>query len=194
MTRMLLGLLIVLSVHSLRLVAEDWRNRAVARLGRPLWLTLFSLVSMVGLVLLVWGFAQAREQPLVLWQPLPALRHAALALTALSFILLLAALVPANHLKARLRHPLLLALKTWALAHLLLNGMLVHAILFGSLLLWAVLAYRAARQRDRLSGAAAPPARAPMTLLTLVLGLLAWWLFASKLHGWLIGIKPVPWW
>jgi len=194
MVRMLLGLLIVLGTHSLRLLADDWRSRMITRLGRPLWLTLFSLVSVVGLVLVVWGFAQAREQPVVLWQPLPWLRPVGLSLTALSFVLLAAALVPANHLKHRLHHPMLLATKTWALSHLLLNGMVAHAILFGSLLVWSVLAYRAARQRDRQNEAnIAPPHRlaALASLFTVALGLSAWWLVANMLHGWLIGIKPL---
>lgn len=193
MTQLLLGLLIVLAVHSVRLFADDWRTRMLIRLGRPAWLVLFSLLSLLGLVLLVWGFALVREQPTVLWSPPPALRHPALALLALSFILLAAAAVPGNHLKARLQQPLLLAVKTWALAHLLVNGMLAHGLLFGAFLAWSVLAYRAARQRDRRAGTVYARGRTLPTVVTLVLGLLGWLVFANWLHGWLIGIRPVAW-
>jgi uncharacterized membrane protein len=194
MTQMLLGLLIVLAVHSVRLVADDWRTRMLIRLGRPLWLLSFSLVSVLGLALLVWGFAQVREQPTVIWSPPPGLRHLAIALMALSFILLAAAAVPGNRLKARLQHPLLLAVKTWALAHLLVNGMLAHVLLFGSFLAWSVLAYRAARQHDRREGTIYPAGRPLPTVFTVLAGLIGWLVFANWLHGWMIGIRPVAWW
>lgn len=193
MTQLLLGLLIVLAVHSVRLFADDWRTRMLIRLGRPLWMALFSLLSVLGLLLLVWGFALVRERPVVLWSPPPVLRHPALALMALSFVLLAAAAVPGNLLKARLQQPLLLAVKIWALAHLLVNGMLAHVLLFGAFLAWAVLAYRAARQRDRREGPVPAAGRALPTAATLALGLLGWLVFAGWLHGWLIGIRPVAW-
>ena len=83
----------------------------------------------------------------------------------------------------------MLAVKVWALAHLLANGNLAHLVLFGSLLVWAALSFSAARRRDRAAGTVYPPGQAVRTLITVVLGMLAWAAFAIWLHGWWIGIR-----
>ena len=89
------------------------------------------MVSLLGFVLIVWGFSQARLTPMQLWSPPVGMRHLASLLTWLAFVLLVAAYVPGNGIKARLHHPMVLAVKTWALAHLLANGNLAHVVLFG---------------------------------------------------------------
>lgn len=189
----LLGLLIVLATHSVRLLAEDWRARMIERLGRWRWYGLFSLVSTLGFVLLVWGFGLAREQPVVIWQPPPALRHAAMTLMGLSSVLLAAALIPANHVQARVRHAATLSVTAWAAAHLLINGMLAHLLLFGTFGLWSVWAYVAARRRDRLQGLVPPPGLIGRTVQVVIVAGLLWLVFALWLHGWLIGIRPLVW-
>lgn len=193
MSLMILGLLIVLAVHSVRIFADDWRTRMIARMGRIAWMAMYSMASLVGFTLLVWGFAVAREQPLLLWTPLPALRHGVYLLTLLAFVLWTAAYVPGNGIKARLHHPLVLGVKVWALAHLLATGTLTHVILFGSLLAWAVLNFRAARQRDRREGTLYPAGTRTATVLTWGLGAVSWGVFALWLHGLLIGIRPLSW-
>ena len=190
MTWLVLGLLIFLGVHSLGLLAPRWRLRTMERLGSGLWTGVFALASLLGLALVAWGFDAAREQPVMLWMPPDALRHVAATLTLLAFMLLAAAFVPGNHLKARLHHPLLLGVKTWAVAHLLVTGMLVHWVLFGSFLLWATLSYRVLRKRDRAAGLADTAGATGPTAVMLVLGVAAWAVFAFGLHGLLIGIKP----
>ena len=189
----LLGLLIVLATHSVRLLAEDWRARMIERLGRWRWYGLFSLVSTLGLVLLVWGFALVREQPVVIWQPPPALRHVAMTLMGLSSVLLVAALIPANHVQARVHHAATLSVTAWATAHLLVNGMLAHLLLFGAFGLWSIWAYVAARRRDRRQGVAPLPGRTGRTAQVVILAVLLWLLFVLWLHGWLIGIRPLTW-
>jgi uncharacterized membrane protein len=193
MTRLILGLLIMLGVHSVRLFADAWRCQMLARIGRPAWLTLYSLVSLLGLGLLVWGFAQTREQPQLLWNPPVATRHLAATLMLPAFVLWAAALVPGNHLKARWHHPLVLGSMIWALAHLLTTGTLAHVLLFGSLLVWGILSFRTSRQRDRREAIAYPAGAWVPTWGALALGILSWWLFAHWLHGLLIGIRPVGW-
>lgn len=193
MTLLIAGLLLLLGVHSIRLFADDWRSRTLARIGRPAWLALYSLVSLLGLLLLAWGFAQVREQPLVLWSPPVATRHLSTLLMLAAFVLWAAALVPGNHIKARLHHPLVLGVNVWALAHLLATATLAHAVLFGSLLLWGLLSFRAARRRDQRDGTSYPAGRLRPTLLTGLLGLLGWLVFAHWLHGLLMGIRPVRW-
>jgi uncharacterized membrane protein len=191
MTYLLLGLVIFLGVHSVRIVADDWRTRTVARIGPLPWKGLYSVLSIAGLGLVVWGFGLARQQPIQLWSPPVALRHLASPLTLGAFVLLVAAYVPGNQIKARLHHPMVLAVKTWALAHLLANGNLAHVVLFGSFLAWGVLDFIAARRRDRAAGTPYPAGTARATGTTLILGTAAWVVVALWLHGLLIGVRAV---
>lgn len=191
MTLLVIGLLVFLGVHSVRVFADGWRTRTIASWGEMRWKGLYTLASIVGLVLVVWGFGQARTQPVQLWSPPLGLRHLASLLTLAAFILIAAAYVPGNHLKARVGHPMVLGVKTWALAHLLANGNLAHVLLFGGFLAWSVLLFVASRRRDRLAGTVYPAGRAGATVATVVAGIIAWAAFAFWLHGLLIGIRPV---
>ncbi|MEJ6003329.1 NnrU family protein [Paucibacter soli] len=191
MSYLILGLLLFLGVHSLRIVAEDWRSRTRARLGEQPYKGLYSLVSIAGFALLIWGYGQARLASQPLWAKLPGMAHLAALLTLLAFVLLAAAYVPRNHLKARLRHPMVLGVKTWALAHLLANNSLADVLLFGSFLVWAALSFRAARQRDRANPPAPIAASAAGTALTLLVGCAAWAGFAFWAHGAWIGVRPL---
>lgn len=188
---LVLGLALFLGVHSVRIVADGWRTQTLARLGEGPWKGLYSLVSAVGLALIIWGYGLARQQPVALWMPPIGMRHAAALLTLIAFVLLAAAYVPRNAFKARLHHPMVLAVKVWALAHLLSNGALADALLFGSFLVWAVLNFRAARQRDRVLGTTYTPGTAAGTGATVAVGALAWLGFAWWGHAWLIGVAPL---
>ena len=130
MGMLVLGLVLFLGVHSTRIVAEGWRTGMVARLGEKPWKAAYSLVAIAGFVLMVWGYGLARQSPVLLWpQPPAGLRHLASLLTLAAFVLLVAAYVPRNHLRAKLHHPMVLAVKAWALAHLLANGTLADLVL-----------------------------------------------------------------
>lgn len=190
MKMLIAGLVVFLGVHSLRMLAPAWRERLRGQLGPGAWKGLYSLLSLIGLALVAWGFAAAREQPVLLWSPPVGMRHAASLLTLLAFILLAAAYVPGNHLKARLDHPMVLGVKAWALAHLMATGMLAHLLLFGAFLLWAVANYAVSRRRDRREGVVYAPGRAAPSVIALLLGVAGWAVFAFGLHGLLIGIKP----
>ncbi len=190
MTIFILGLLMFLSVHSVRIVANDWRTMQRNRLGESAWKTLYSLLSLAGLALLVWGFGIARIDSPLIWSPPAGMRHAAALLTLIAFVLLAGAYVPRNRFKARLHHPMILGVKVWALAHLLANGKLADIILFGAFLLWAVLCFRAARRRDRAENIQYPGGTLTGTLTTIAIGAAAWAAFAFYLHGALIGVRP----
>ena len=190
MAYLLVGLLLFLGVHSLRIFAEAWRAQQVARIGPLPWKGLVSVLSLAGFALLVWGWGMARQTPVVLWQPPVGMRHAASLLTLLAFVLLAAAYVPGNAIKARFHHPMVLGVKTWALAHLLSNGNVAHVVLFGSFLAWAVLLFIASRRRDRREATVYAPGRLAPTLVTVVVGVAAWAVFAFKLHGMWIGVRP----
>jgi len=187
---LILGLLLFLGMHSIRLVADGTRSRVIAQRGDRLWKGLYTLVSLAGFGLIVWGYGLARQQPVVLWASPLWTRHLAALLLLPAFVLLAAAYVPRNALKARLHHPMVLGVKTWALAHLLANNTLADLLLFGGFLLWAVLMFRALRQRDRAAGTVYPAGTAQGTLIAVAIGVLAWGVFGFWLHGPLIGVRP----
>ena len=190
MTYLILGLIIFLGVHSLRMVGESWRTRVRASAGEATFKGVYSVLSILGFALIVWGFGQARQSPVQLWSPPVAMRHVAALLTLVSFILLAAAYVPGNSIKARVHHPMVLGVKVWAFAHLLANGNVAHVLLFGSFVLWAIWNFAASRRRDRLTGVIYPPGKGSATAITIVVGIAAWLAFALFLHGWLIGVRP----
>jgi uncharacterized membrane protein len=191
MTYLVLGLVIFLGVHSVRILADDWRTRTRARIGALPWKGLYSLLSVIGFGLIVWGFGQVRQQPVQLWSPPVGMRHVASLLTLISFVLLVAAYVPGNGIKARVHHPMVLGVMVWAVAHLLSNGNIGHIVLFGSFLLWALVDFFAARRRDAATGTAYPPGTAGATGITVAVGVGAWIAFALWLHGLLMGVRPV---
>lgn len=190
MTLLVLGLVIFLGVHSTRVFADGWRSAQVARLGEKGWKGLYTLASVVGLVMLVWGYGVARQTPVPLWTPVVGLRHLASLLTLLAFVLIAAVYVRRNSLKARIGHPMVVGVKVWALSHLLANHTLADLLLFGGFLVWAVLCFRAARRRDRAAGTTYPAGTLQGNLLTVVTGVAGWLVFAMWLHGPLIGVKP----
>lgn len=186
----LIGLILFLGVHSVRIVADDWRSARIAQWGEGAWKGLYSVASLAGLVLLVWGYGQTRATPIDLWQPPVFTRHLASLLTLPAFILLAAAYVPGTRIRARLGHPMVLGVKLWALAHLLANGRLADLLLFGGFLLWAVADFRAARARDRREGVVRTAGPASRDAIAVLVGVGAWAAFAFVLHGWLIGVMP----
>jgi uncharacterized membrane protein len=190
MTLLIIGLVLFLGIHSVRIFAEDWRMAQIARRGPNGWKGLYTVVSIAGFVLLIWGFGIARQNPHVLWAVPRGMSHLAALLTWVSFVLLVAAYVPRNGIKARLHHPMVLGVKVWALAHLLANNTLAELLLFGSFLVWAVLSFRAARGRDRAAGTVYAAGAFSKTVIAVVVGTVAWAVFALWLHGPLIGVRP----
>jgi len=191
MALLIAGLILFLGSHSVRIFAEGWRNHQIEQRGPMKWKSLLAMVSIAGLVLLVIGYGQARMNPVELWQAPVWSRHLAALLTLIAFILLVAAYIPRNSLKAKIGHPMVVAVKIWAFAHLLSNGTLADTVLFGSFLLWAVLNFRSARRRDRAASVIRAPGFLANTLLTVGLGVAVWAAFVFKLHAWLIGVSPL---
>lgn len=190
MTLLIIGLVLFIGTHSLRIAADGWRSQMVARLGAMPWKGLISVVSLIGFVLIVKGYAAARAAPVLLWQSPVWLVHLVSLLTLVAFILLLAAYIPNNSIKAKVGHPMVISVKIWAFAHLLANGTLADALMFGTFLIWAVLSFRAARSRDRRDAVVRPAGQLLPTLVTIVIGGLIWVWFALQGHAWLIGVRP----
>jgi uncharacterized membrane protein len=190
MTWLIAGLIVFLGAHSVRIFAEGWRRAQIAKLGLGAYKGIYAVVSALGLVLIVIGYGQARGAAIVIWDPPLWARHVSALLVLFAFVLLAAAYVPRNHIKAAVGHPMILGVKIWAFGHLLANGHLEDLLLFGGFLAWAVFDYRAARRRDRSQGRAGVRGTLAGDVTTIVVGAGAWAVFALYLHGWLIGVRP----
>jgi len=188
---LILGLVLFLGIHSLRIFADDWRGRQIARMGLMRWKVLYAAVAIAGFVLLCWGFGLARQQPVLLYVPPLWLRHLNALFTLVAFVLFIAARVPRNHFKAKLHHPQVLAVKVWAFGHLLATGMLHDMVLFGAFLLWAVVLFAVSRRRDRREATVYAAGTLQGDVLTVVIGGALWLAFVLWLHLWLIGVSPM---
>ncbi len=190
MTLLVLGLVLFLGTHSIALVAPGLRDGLARSLGEGPWKALYALASLAAFVLIVVGFAGARLASPVVYVPPTWLHYVALVLLVPVFPMALAAYLP-GRIQATLKHPLLEATKTWALAHLLANGRLVDVVLFGAFLAWAVADSISLKRRPQRALRAAPPGRFN-DLIAVVAGLVLYALFIGGLHARLIGVDPLP--
>lgn len=190
MALMILGLLLFIGGHSFTMMRER-RAAAIAKFGENGYKGIYSIVVLAGFVLIVIGFGQYRAGGYIqLWWPPIWTQHLAALFVLASFILLPAAYMP-GYIKAKAKHPMLAAVKIWALAHLLANGDLGSIILFGSLLGWAVVARISIKRRTDAPSAISAPVTAPQVkydVIALVIGLVAYIAFAFWLHQLLIGV------
>ncbi len=191
MLLLILGLILFLGMHSARLFAADKRASFIAAKGPLAWKGLYALVSIVGFVLIIYGYGQARMSPTWLWISPVWTRHLAALLTIPAFILIVATYIPGSCIKARVGHPMLLGVKFWALAHLIANGSLADLLLFGGFLAWATALFVVSRKRDRAAGVSYGKGKPVMDAVVVVVGLVAWAAFAFYLHGAWIGVKPM---
>lgn len=186
----LVGLILFLGIHSVSIVAPGWRAGQVARLGEGSWKGLYAGLAALGLGLLIYGYGVARQAPVVLYTPPAALRHLALLLMLPVFPLFIAAYFP-GRIRSATKHPMLLAVKLWATAHLLANGTLPDVLLFGAFLVWAV-ADRISMKRRPPGNTLGAPASRWNDAIALVTGLVLYAFFVFRAHQWLIGVSPLP--
>lgn len=191
MFALIAGLVLFLGMHSVRIFADDWRAGQIAARGEKVWKGVYAAISLAGLVLVVWGFGLAREAPVLVWDPPVWLRHLAFLLNAAAFFLAAQNAGPVGPIKARLGHPMVLAVKIWAIAHLISNGNLADIILFGSILAWAVVNFSAARRRDRQAGTVRVAGPWRNDLIPGAVGLALWAAFIWGLHERLIGVSLI---
>ncbi len=189
MLYLILGLVLFLGIHSVSIVAPAWRDRVFAQLGEKPWKGVYSVIAIVGFVLIIWGYGQARMNPVLIYNPPVWARHLTLLLMVPVFPLLLAAYLPGK-IKSALKHPMLVAVKLWALSHLLANGMLADVLLFGGFLAWAVVDRISLKRRPRRPIRTAPPSRAN-DLIAVIVGLVLYVVFVVWLHAKLIGVSPL---
>ena len=189
MNLLLIGLGLFIAVHSIAIVNAAWRDRMAARLGEGPWKVAYALIAIVGFVLIVWGYGLARAEPILLYTPPLWLRYLAVIALIPVFPLLFATYLP-GRIQTATRHPMLVAVKLWAVAHLLANGTLADVFLFGSLLAWAVvdrisLKHRTTPFVPRL------PASSLNDVIAVVGGLALYAAFIFGVHAWLIGVPVV---
>lgn len=186
---LVLGLALFLGIHLTRVLCPDHRLKWIAQWGEKGWKLRYTVVSLLGFGLIIWGFGLARAGGAYLWLPPSGLKHANSLFTLIAMVLLAAAFVPNNHIKAAVGHPMTLAVKVWAFGHLLAVGSWAGVVLFGSFLVWSIVVYRSLRRRDRANAVRYAPGKWSASLATLVVGVGMWALFAFWAHGALIGVR-----
>ena len=191
MAILVLGLVIFLGLHSIRIVSESGRERAIARFGEGPWKGIYSALSAIGLVLIVWGFARARYDAPQVWTPLPGARHITMLLMLVALILLASYLFKRSHITAAVHHPMLWSVLLWSIGHLIANGSAADVVLFGAFLVWSIADLASAYARDRRNAVVYPAPELAATGGAVVVGLIAYALLIGGLHLWLFGVSPL---
>ena len=191
MSVLILGLIIFLGAHSVRIFADDWRTKQIRILGEMKWKGIYSVFSILGLGLIIIGWGLAKQHNVVLWVPPAWTWRITAGLNLVASILLTAAYIPRNAIKTKLQHPMILGVKTWAFAHLISNGFLSGVVLFGAFLFWAVLCFNSSRSRNSNLLTAKLKISTTSTAVTVIVGVMIWVFMALYAHQAFIGIKPI---
>jgi len=191
MALLILGIVLFLGLHLIRVVAPGLRASLIASLGEVGWKIAYSIASIVALIVLIYGFGQARDMTPV-WSPPFWMSHITILLMLFALICLVASLLPAGHIAVRTKHPMVLSVKIWALAHLLSNGDGAAILLFAAFLAWGVILRISLKRRERAGEITLRPfVSAKYDLYAIVIGVVVWALIIWKLHAWIIGVSPL---
>ena len=188
MVQLLLGIVLFFGIHSMSIFALDLRDTLAAK-NELAWKGFYGLVSLIGIVLMVRGYSELRETPTLLYTTPLWMRHVAAVLLLPTFILFFAPYFP-GRIRTAAKHPQLVAVKLWSVAHLLVNGTLADVLLFGSFLAWAVADRISMKKRPTRPVPGAPEAAANDIILVVV-GLVVYVAFVFWLHGILFGVNVV---
>ena len=188
---LIIGLILFLGMHSVRIVAPSIRDRMITERGENAWKGIYTVVSIVGFVLIIWGFSMARFSGPILYTPPIWMMHVTALFMLVSIIMLAVYGMPPGRIKAAVKHPMLLAVKLWAFGHLLANGDLASVLLFGTFLVWAI-ADRISVKRRFAGGNEPPVETGPVRndIIAIVAGIVVYLLFVWRLHEWLFGVSP----
>jgi uncharacterized membrane protein len=192
MPLLILGLLLFLGIHSVRILAPEWRRAQIASMGEGRWKGLYSAASLIGFVLIIWGYGQARPEAALIYEPPVWMKHVTLTLMLFAFVFWAVSQLPAGRVKAWVRHPLLLGVIIWAVAHLLANGDAASLTLFLGILAWAVID-RISIKRREAAGERAEILAGPVgnDVIAVAVGVALYGLFVWKAHEWLFGVSPM---
>ncbi|MEK1896667.1 MAG: NnrU family protein [Rhizobium sp.] len=192
MTLLIVGIIIFLGLHLIRVIAPGLRQSMIESLGERGWKIAYSIVSILSLILLIYGFGQARQVTGMLYTPPVWMAHITLTLMLLAMICLVASLLPAGHIAVKTKHPMVLSVKIWAFSHLLANGETASVLLFGAFLAWGVILRIALKRRERAGELTLRPfVSGKYDLYAVIIGVVAWALIMFKLHELLIGVAPI---
>ncbi len=184
MSIFILGLIVFFSAHTFTAVFRKQRDTLVEQIGDRRYMGLFSVVSLAGLTLIVMGWPKADTT--ILYETPLYLRHLTIAVMAIAIILFVASLVPAGRIAAITRHPMLVGIKIWAMAHLLVNGDVRSVILFGAFLAFAVVDRISVKRRDQPIRPAGPVKN---DIIAIGVGLAVYALIAMSLHQYIAGVR-----
>ena len=191
MALLILGIVLFLGIHLVRVVAPGLRTSMIASLGESGWKIAYSVASIVTLAILIYGFGQARDVTPI-WSPPFWMSHITILLMLFAMICLVASLLPAGHIAVRTKHPMVLSVKIWALAHLLSNGDGAAILLFAAFLAWGVILRISLKRRERAGEITLRPfVSAKYDLYAIIIGVIVWALIIWKLHAWIIGVSPL---
>jgi uncharacterized membrane protein len=190
MPLLIAGLVVFLGIHSISIVAPGVRAAMVNRLGEGPFKGVYSLVSIVSFIAMLYGYGMARHAPAMLYLPPAGLRHLALLLMVPVFPLLIAAYLP-GRIKRLARNPMLLAVILWSVAHLLANGTLNDVLLFGGFLVWAVADLISVSRRANVRAVPGAPASAANDIIVIVAGLGLYVFMLLWGHVLLVGVSPL---
>ena len=191
MALLILGIVLFLGLHLIRVVAPGLRTTLIASLGEGGWKGAYSIASIIALIVLIYGFGQARDMTPI-WTPPFWMSHITILLMLFALICLVASLLPAGHIAVRTKHPMVLSVKIWALAHLLSNGDGAAILLFAAFLAWGVILRISLKRRERAGEITLRPfVSAKYDVYAIVIGVIVWALIIWKLHAWIIGVSPL---
>ncbi len=191
MAILVVGLVIFLGLHSTRIFAEGGRAQAIARLGEGPWKGVYSLLSLIGFVLIVWGFGRARGEAAELWAPPVWARHTTILLMLFSTLLLGGYIFKRSHVAFAVHHPMVWSVAIFGASHLLANGSAADLLLFGAFLVWAVADLVSSYARDRRNAVVYPTPNWGATIGAIVLEIVVWVALLGGLHLWLFDVSPM---
>lgn len=190
MAILVFGLIVFLGVHSVQIVASDFRVRTIAKAGLGAWKLVYTGMAVIGLVLIILGYGLARRDPLVLYDPPAFLGHVTLLIMLPVFPLLFAAYIK-GRITSLLGHPMLIATILWAVAHLMANGSLADVVLFGGFLVWAVSDWGSIIRRQESKATPSAITWGRNDAISFVGGLVVYAIFVGGLHARLFGVSPI---
>ncbi len=185
---LVLGLVVFIGIHSIRIVAPGWRENTIKSVGENAWKATYSVVSLASFVLLIFGYSLAKPEAGQIYAPFSEMYHVVLLLMAVAFVMMMVSNLGPSHIKQKFKHPFLLATILWSISHLWMNGDSASVVLFGSFLVWAVIDLRSALKRPKIEKPA-PILR--NDIISVVVGLGLYGLFLWVLHEALFGVAPV---
>ena len=188
---LIVGLAIFFAVHSVRLLIPDWREMAVTKAGLMSWRVRFGMLSLLSLGFIFMGYGQARLSPIWLWFPPVFMPHVTSFIMFVTLFFFCSAMVPKTTLRRITGYPLYLAVKLWAIAHLLSNGNLADVLLFGSFLIWAIVSFAIFRRRDRKAGVKAEESSIRFDLIAFGFAGVSWFAIVVFFHKAVIGVSPL---